>query len=56
MHFAGRWDGKHRKRINGVVEHCYFGIRLKVANTNEFGIGESGDFLDSSLTQKSSSF
>ena len=29
MHFAGRWGGKHRKRINGEEVACYFGIRLR---------------------------
>jgi len=29
MALAGRWGGKHRKRINGAEEYVYYGIRLK---------------------------
>jgi phage/plasmid-associated DNA primase len=29
MALAGKWGGKHRKRINGVEEYVYYGIRLR---------------------------
>jgi P4 family phage/plasmid primase-like protien len=29
MALAGRWGGRHKKRIKGEQEHVYYGIRLK---------------------------
>jgi phage/plasmid-associated DNA primase len=29
MALAGKWGGRQKKRINGVQEHVYYGIKLK---------------------------
>ena len=38
MTLAGKWGGRHRKRINGIEEYVYYGIKLKdksnKSNTN----------------------
>jgi len=43
MALAGKWGGRHKKKINGQQEYVYYGIRLKdKTNQGINGNGNSG--------------